>query len=124
MLCYVATKLSNLHFSCQFSFEAAEHYFSLARLEPVANAGNRSSAISNREQNQLFINEVSIAQLAHIVIYKSGNRIVRGKPNFTRICKLLRESKLNLVVIFFVDVFKVDFMVFYRSEVLLAFLRC
>jgi len=124
VFCNVTTQLGDLHFSCQFSFEATEHNFTLAGLESVANAGNRSCAVSNRKQNQLFVNEVSVAQQFYIVIYKSRRRVVGGKPVFALVCKLSSESKLDLVVVVLVEVFKVNFVVFNVLEVLLAFLGC
>ena len=63
MLGHISTELSDLDLGLEFPLEAGEEDLALARLEAVAQAGNRSRAVSDRELDQLLIHEVPVAQV-------------------------------------------------------------
>ena len=47
-----------------------------------------------------------------------------GQPFFALVCKLLGKRKFNRLVVFIVNVFKLDSVSRYRREILLGFLCC
>jgi len=61
----VTTQLSHFDFRCQLPLETTKHNLTLAWLETVTETRNRAGTIGDREQDQLFVDKVKVAELQH-----------------------------------------------------------
>jgi hypothetical protein len=90
----VTTQLSNLDLLLQLALEAAKEDFALTRLEAVDNRGNRASAIGQREEDQLVVNEVGHRDLLDAVV-EEGAGDVGAEPFLSVFGALLVEGHVD-----------------------------
>ncbi len=67
--------------------------------------------------NKLFVDEVKIAKLLHIMVDKNF-RIIVSQPFFPIICLFLIKTEINGFVVLIVKISKGNPMIYYGFEVL------
>ena len=90
----VPGELRDLDVGPEVALERAEEDLSLARLEPVDHAGDGALQVRPREQDQLPVHKVGVADL-RLRLVEEGARLDRGQPRLALLDLLLREGELE-----------------------------
>jgi len=109
VLSNVATELGNLNFILEFALKAREKNLSLARLQPIDYAWDRSHVISYRKMNKLLINKVSIVE-PFLAVINEHLLVIGAKPHLASIRQLLVESQFDCFETTIVMFLKLDDM--------------
>ena len=121
MLGDVTTQLSDLDLTLELALEAGKQNLPLPWLETVAEARDGSGAISDRELDELFVDEIPVPQgllrMVHIVVDGVG-----GKPFLSAISHLLVECKVDHIVVLLILILELNQMIVNLRKILLGLL--
>ena len=70
----VTNQLGNLDFLLEFTLEATPNNLPLARLQTIHYGRDRTNNIRHGEKNQLFVDEIGIRNLIHVMV-EIGSRL-------------------------------------------------
>ena len=121
MFGHVATQLSDLDFTLELALEACKQDLPLSWLEAVTQAGNGSGAISDRELDELLVDEILVSEglLRMVNIVVDG---VCGEPFLPAISHLLVECKLDDIIVLLVLILELNQMTVNLRKILLGLL--
>jgi len=87
-------ELRDLDVALQVPLERAEQDLALPRLEPVDHARDRPLEVGPREQHELLVHEVRVADL-RLRLVEERSRLDRGEPGLALLDLLLGEGELE-----------------------------
>jgi hypothetical protein len=94
MLSDISTQLGNFDFLFEFSFKACKQNLPLSRLKSIHDARDAAAIVSDREVDQLLMDEILVSKPLHVVVHKYVHVVV-GEPQLTFVRQIFHKCKMD-----------------------------